>query len=274
MASYKGKVLSIAGSDSGGGAGIQADIKTITMLGCYAASCITSITAQNTTGVYGVWNLAPEVVEQQIATVVSDIKIDSIKIGMLPVNLVETVSQLIPHNIPVVLDPVMVSTSGHKLVETKSFPDSIGELFKKTCLITPNISEAEIIAGMQIHTIQDMVRAGEAIRAWGVSRVLVKGGDLNEGEHVEDVLLTENGVLYFKNPRISQKVHGTGCTLSSAIASFIAQGMPIEQSVKSATDYLARTISTIPEVGQGFNPVFHNYDLSHSAAATASQSTV
>ncbi|MGN7678343.1 MAG: bifunctional hydroxymethylpyrimidine kinase/phosphomethylpyrimidine kinase [Anaplasma sp.] len=270
MASYKGKVLSIAGSDSGGGAGIQADIKTITILGCYAASCITSITAQNTMGVHGIWDLTPEIVKQQITAVVSDIKIDCIKIGMLPVSLVETVSQLIPPNIPVVLDPVMVSTSGRQLVETKSFPDSVGTLFKKICLITPNIAEAAIIAGMQIHTVQDMIRAGEIIRSLGVSRVLVKGGHLNEEEHVEDVLLTENGVLYFKNPRIPQKVHGTGCTLSSAIASFIAQGMSIEQSVKLATDYLARTISTIPEVGQGFNPVFHNYDLLHSMATTAS----
>ncbi|MCU7611356.1 bifunctional hydroxymethylpyrimidine kinase/phosphomethylpyrimidine kinase [Anaplasma capra] len=254
-------MLSIAGSDSGGGAGIQADIKTITMLGCYAASCITSVTAQNTTGVYGAWDLAPEVVEKQMVAVLSDMKIDAIKIGMLPPSLVETVTRLIPEGIPVILDPVMVSTSGFQLVDVSEFVENISGLLKRASLLTPNIPEAERISGLRICTRQDVIRAGEAIRCLGAGRVLVKGGHCSDEEYVEDVLLTENGMLCFKNARIPRRVHGTGCTLSSAIASFVACGMSIEESVESAIGYLGSTMRTIPKVGRGDNPVFHSYTL-------------
>ncbi|ACZ49490.1 phosphomethylpyrimidine kinase [Anaplasma centrale str. Israel] len=252
-------MLSIAGSDSGGGAGIQADIKTVTMLGCYAAACITSITAQNTTGVYGTWDLAPEAVEKQIVAVLSDIKIDSIKIGMLPPSLMETVARLIPVGIPVVLDPVMVATSGYELVEATEFMKHSGSLLKKVSLVTPNIPEAEHMSGMAILTKRDAIRAGEAIKSLGVGSVLVKGGH-SDGEYVEDILLTENGVFCFKNTRCPGKVHGTGCTLSSAIASFIACGLSMEESVESAIGYLASAMRA-PKIGHGCNPVFHNYAL-------------
>ncbi|AGZ78662.1 phosphomethylpyrimidine kinase [Anaplasma marginale str. Dawn] len=253
-------MLSIAGSDSGGGAGIQADIKTITMLGCYAATCITSVTAQNTTGVYGTWNLAPEAVEKQVVAVLSDIKIDSIKIGMLPPSLMETVARLIPVGIPVVLDPVMVATSGFELVEATEFMKCSGALLKKVSLLTPNIPEAEHISGVKISTKQDAIKAGEAIKALGVGGVLVKGGHSDE-EYVEDILLTDSSVLCFKNARIPGKIHGTGCTLSSAIASFIACGLSTEESVESAIGYLTNTMRAAPKIGHGYNPVFHNYEL-------------
>ena len=260
MALYRGKVLSIAGSDSGGGAGIQADIKTITMLGCYAATCITSITAQNTTGVYGTWDLAPEVVEKQVVAVLSDIKIDSIKIGMLPPCLMETVTNTIPGDIPVILDPVMVATSGFELVGATEFMKCSGTLLKRISLLTPNIPEAEHMSGVTIRTKQDVIRAGEIIKSLGVGNVLVKGGHSDE-EYVEDILLTESGVLCFKNARIPGKVHGTGCTLSSAIASFVARGLSIEESVESAIGYLTNTMRAAPKIGHGYSPVFHNYEL-------------
>lgn len=261
MVLYRGKVLSIAGSDSGGGAGIQADIKTITMLGCYAATCITSITAQNTTGVYGTWNLAPEAVEKQVMAVLSDIKIDSIKIGMLPPRLMETVANVIPGDTPVVLDPVMVATSGFELVGATEFMKCSGALLKKVSLLTPNIPEAEHMSGVKIRTKQDVIRAGEIIKSLGVSGVLVKGGHSDAEEYVEDILLTESGVLCFKNARIPGRAHGTGCTLSSAIASFVACGLSIEESVESAIGYLTNTMRAAPKIGCGYNPVFHNYEL-------------
>ncbi|WP_333939394.1 bifunctional hydroxymethylpyrimidine kinase/phosphomethylpyrimidine kinase [Candidatus Anaplasma sp. TIGMIC] len=260
---YKGKVLSIAGSDSSGGAGVQADIKTITMLGCYAAACITSVTAQNTQGVFGTWDLAAEVLEKQIVCVLEDIEIDAIKIGMLPAQLIGVVSNCIPHGIPVILDPVMVSTSGYELTDSVSFASCIPSIAEKVMLITPNFDEAKVLSGLDcIHTENDMVDAALSISSrFGIKSVLVKGKILQKEDYIKSVLLTENGVFWFQNLRFPEVLHGTGCTLTAAIASFVAQNVCIEKSVGLAFDYVASTIKNVPRVGCGFNPVFHNHSI-------------
>ena len=264
---YKGKVLSIAGSDPSGGAGIQADIKTITVLGCYAACCITALTAQNTLGVSDSWNMSAEMVEKQITSVISDIKVDSIKIGMLPVDLIGTVANVLPENIPVIFDPVMVSTSGFPLVEHYDFVSSFAPLTKKVSLVTPNVVEASIISGNSVinsvNTMHDA--ATKILEKLHVNAVLVKGNISQEEKYVENVLLTQNGVYHFKNKRMPIVIHGTGCTLSAAIASFMAQKLTVEESVGLALDYVSNAIKDIPKVGQGFNPVFHNYFLSQES---------
>ena len=271
---YKGKVLSIAGSDPSGGAGIQADIKTITMLGCYAACCITALTAQNTLGVSDSWDMTSEIVEKQIASVLSDIEVDAIKIGMLPVSLICTVAKALPQGVPVVFDPVMVSSSGFSLVAHGDFVSSFIPFAKKIDLVTPNITEASIISGRtRIDTIDDMSDVAATIMEMlRVNAVLVKGNVSHKGEHVESILLTHRGVRHYKNKRVPRVIHGTGCTLSSAIASFLAQRFSLEKSVELAFDYVSHAVKNIPRVGQGSSPVFHNYSLSreHSCENTAS----
>ncbi|WP_334414025.1 bifunctional hydroxymethylpyrimidine kinase/phosphomethylpyrimidine kinase [Anaplasma bovis] len=257
---YKGKVLSIAGSDPSGGAGVQADIKTITALGCYAATCITSITAQNTTGVFASWDMTTEVLEKQMTAVLSDIKMDSIKIGMLPVALIDIISELLPSDgTPIILDPVMVATSGAILVDYQRFSSAISPLASKIFLITPNITEAETISGMKIRSKQDMIHAGtDIMERTNISRVLVKGGKFSE-KYIESILVTEHGTSSFSNEYIPGVFHGTGCTLSSAIASFMAQKISLEQSIHLAIDYLVGTLKNVPKIGNGNSPVFHNY---------------
>ncbi|MFV9838672.1 MAG: bifunctional hydroxymethylpyrimidine kinase/phosphomethylpyrimidine kinase [Aaplasma endosymbiont of Hyalomma asiaticum] len=264
---YKGKVLSIAGSDPSGGAGIQADIKTITVLGCYAMCCITALTAQNTLGVLDSWNMSAEIVEKQMTSVLSDIKVDSIKIGMLPVDLIDTVAGVLPENVPVIFDPVMVSSSGFPLVQHDDFVSSFVPLTKKVSIVTPNIVEASIISGKSVINSSDTmhdaaVRISEKLH---VNAVLVKGNISQEGEYVENVLLTQNGAHHFKNKRIPSVIHGTGCTLSAAIASFMAQKLSIKESVEHALDYVSHAIKDTPKVGQGLDPVFHNYFLAQGS---------
>lgn len=258
---YRGKVLSIAGSDPSGGAGIQADIKTITVLGCYAACCITSLTAQNTTGVYGIWDVSPEALEQQIYHVLNDIKIDAIKIGMLPHSLIEIVSKSIPEGIPVVLDPVMVSTSRHALVKKESFMEHMKELINKTYLLTPNVEEAELISGQRILNKEDMLDVGKKLAQLYRTNVLLKGGTIAQENYVENILFSEDRTQSFVNKKINKTLHGTGCTLSTAIACFLAQGTSLEESIHAAMEYISNAISLIPKVGTGFNPVFHNYGV-------------
>ncbi|KJV69596.1 bifunctional hydroxymethylpyrimidine kinase/phosphomethylpyrimidine kinase [Candidatus Neoehrlichia procyonis] len=260
---YKGKVLTIAGSDSSGGAGIQADIKTITMLGCYATSCITSVTVQNTMKVYAIHNIPLNIISEQIKAIICDIEIDTIKIGMLPnYNTVKEVAESITQKIPIVFDPVMISTSGFQLSEHSIANAFIEILLPKTTIITPNIPEAEAMINTKINTLEDIITASKVIASFGAKNVLIKGGHL-PNRVINNILLTEdNEVFNFQHLRISEEdLHGTGCTLSSAIASFMSQKLPIKESVKQSISYLINTIHTTPKIGHGFNPVFHNYNM-------------
>ncbi|WDM85564.1 bifunctional hydroxymethylpyrimidine kinase/phosphomethylpyrimidine kinase [Ehrlichia sp. JZT12] len=260
---YKGKVLTIAGSDSSGGAGIQADIKTISSLGCYAASCITSVTVQNTIQVYSTYNMPQNIIQQQIEVVLFDINIDAIKIGMLPSSeAIISVEKSLPSNIPIIVDPVMISASNFKLMDDNAVSHFIEHIVPKATIITPNIPEAEALAQIKINDQDDMIAASKIIKSLGAKFVLVKGGHINQ-ETINNILLTEhNQIFNFPHERIFQgELHGTGCTLSSAIASFIAQKMSVYDSINSAIQYILNTIKTIPKIGKGNNPVFHNYNI-------------
>ncbi|KYW99154.1 bifunctional hydroxymethylpyrimidine kinase/phosphomethylpyrimidine kinase [Ehrlichia ruminantium] len=263
MNQYKGKVLTIAGSDSSGGAGIQADIKTISSLGCYAASCITSVTVQNTIQVYQVHNIPQDIITGQIEAVLSDITIDAIKIGMLQSHdVITAVANSLPSNIPIIVDPVMISTSNFKLMNDSSVFHFIEHILPKATVITPNILEAEILTNTKIIDEYCMKQASKILKSLGTKSVLIKGGHLNR-ETIDNIFLTEDDQIFnFSHHRIPHnELHGTGCTLSSAIASFVSQKIPISDSIDLAIQYLLNTIKTIPKVGKGHNPVFHNYNI-------------
>jgi len=238
------RVLSIAGSDSGGGAGIQADIKTISACGCYAATAITAITIQNTLGVHDVMEIPAEIVEKQISDVLDDIGADAIKIGMLTDEaVVEAVSrQLRRHtDIPVVIDPVMVSTSGRQLIDTTAIHVMKSQLLPLATIITPNIPEAEILLDMSIKNKEDMQKAVCRLFTEYHTSVLLKGGHL-EGDTLVD-LFYDGTLMELSSMRIySPNTHGTGCTLSSALASMIARKEPIDEAVRHAKDYVTRAI--------------------------------
>jgi hydroxymethylpyrimidine/phosphomethylpyrimidine kinase len=252
------RVLVIAGSDSSGGAGIQADIKTITVLGGYATTAITALTAQNTKGVQEVLPVAPVFVAAQMTAVLEDIGTDAIKTGMLATKgVVEAVAANLPTDIPVVIDPVMVATSGGSLLD----PDGIGvlkeKLFPKATLVTPNIPEAEILTGQNIKNEEDMKTAGEALLKTGAKAILIKGGH-GKGDEILDLLVTEKGVHEFRHKRIkSPNTHGTGCTLSSAIALGLASGLDIKKAVEMAIDYVLKAIANAPDFGAGNGPLGH-----------------
>ena len=238
------RVLSIAGSDSGGGAGIQADIKTISACGCYAATAITAITIQNTLGVHDVMKIPAEIVEKQISDVLDDIGADAIKIGMLTDEaVVEAVSrQLRCHaDIPVIIDPVMVSTSGRQLIDTTAIHVMKSQLLPLATIITPNIPEAEILLDMSIKNKEDMQKAVCRLFTEYHTSVLLKGGHL-EGDTLVD-LFYDGTLMELSSMRIySPNTHGTGCTLSSALASMIARKEPIDEAVRHAKDYVTRAI--------------------------------
>ncbi|MBJ26763.1 MAG: bifunctional hydroxymethylpyrimidine kinase/phosphomethylpyrimidine kinase [Alphaproteobacteria bacterium] len=260
-----GRVLVIAGSDSGGGAGIQADIKTITTLGGYAATAITALTAQNTLGISSVHVIPAKFVADQICVVIKDIGADCIKTGMLQnaeiINSVADVLGKISREIPIVVDPVMVSKSGVFLLEKSAQAALVKELFPMLTLITPNIPEAEVLCGKRISSVNDMYIAGREIRRSGARAVLVKGGHL-DGDVLSDVLICDDGEFIFHNKRInSSNTHGTGCTLSSAIAVGISQGIPLQESIKRARDYLYEAISEAPGFGSGYGPVNHSVTI-------------
>lgn len=264
----QGKVLVIAGSDSGGGAGIQADIKTITMLGGYASTAITAVTSQNTKGVFGVVDLSPEFVASQIDAVLSDIGADIIKTGMLHnANIIEAViSELDKYpNIKVVIDPVMVATSGDSLLDEAAINIIKNELIKRAFLITPNIPEAEKLTGRKIENIDDMFAAASDIIAMGANAVLVKGGHM-PGDNINDILLTKKGKKdIFKSRRIkSDNTHGTGCTLASAIACNLANDMIFEHAIINAREYVHEAIKRAQGFGGGCGPLNHNFSISTS----------
>lgn len=257
------KVLTIAGSDSSGGAGIQADIKTITAHKMYAMSAITALTAQNTTGVYGISEVSPQFVAQQIDCIFNDIRPDSVKIGMVSSSaIIETiVEKLREHSAEkIVVDPVMVATSGSKLISDEACDTLISKLIPIATVITPNIPEAEVLCGFEIKDEDGMVRAAEKIAKSFKGAILVKGGHL-----VNDAtdLLYENGkIIWFSSERIDNpNTHGTGCTLSSAIACNLAAGYSLEDSIRNAKEYLTGALGAMLDLGKGSGPLNHMYRL-------------
>lgn len=265
------KVLSIAGSDSSGGAGIQADIKTMAAHNVFAMTAITAVTAQNTLGVTAIQDISVDVVENQLDAVFTDIFPDAVKIGMVSSKEIIRIIARKLEQYPVknvVLDPVMVSTSGSRLLEQASIDSLMGELIPLADIITPNLYEAEILSGMEIRSLQQLQKAGEIIFDKTRVHVLVKGGHL-EGKKV-DILISSEGTEFFEGPHIDNpNTHGTGCTLSSAIASNLALGKELRTAVRDAKAYVSRAISYGLDLGKGSGPLNHMvgvYSLSREAA--------
>jgi hydroxymethylpyrimidine/phosphomethylpyrimidine kinase len=258
--STKPRILVVAGSDSGGGAGIQADIKTITMLGGFAMTAVTALTAQNTLGVDEVLPVEPRFVALQMKSVLTDIGADAIKTGMLGsarvVEAVADVCESLAFGVPLIVDPVMVAKGGARLLDKGAHDALVLRLLPLASLVTPNVPEAEILTGMTIKTPRDLERAADALLALGPSAVLMKGGHL-EGDTVVDVLRTADGADHrFEGPRIvSRSTHGTGCTLASGIAAGIAEGLTLQGAVARARDYVIEAIRRAPGLGKGHGPL-------------------
>jgi len=263
--SKTGRVLVIAGSDSGGGAGIQADLKTVMALGGFATTALTALTAQNTRGVSAVLLVPAQFLRAQIDAVMADIGADAIKTGMLPdTGSIEAVADFIaglPAALPFVLDPVMVATSGDRLQDEEALHALKTRLIPLATIITPNIPEAELLLGTRIADEADQRRAAGALLALGAGAVLVKGGHLT-GETVTDILATRTGIEAMTGERIhSTSTHGTGCTLASAIAAGLAQGMPLADAVRRARAYVAQAIRAAPGLGGGHGPLNHGVTI-------------
>src|SRR5712671_6547207 len=261
----KGRVLIIAGSDSGGGAGIQADIKTVTMLDAFAATAVTALTAQNTQGVFGVLPIAPEFIRQQIEVVLDDIGADAVKTGMLhDAGVIETVAAVLAERapeVPLVVDPVMVAKGGAPLIEPGAIEALKDRLVPRAAMLTPNLPEAEILLGRAIDSLAAMRAAAEELRGLGCATALLKGGHLAGGT-VYDVLATAGGLRVWESPRIDTRhTHGTGCTLASAIAAGMAQGLHVEAAVERAREYVRRAIIGAPGLGRGHGPLDHAHPL-------------
>ena len=261
----RGRVLIIAGSDSGGGAGIQADIKTVTMLDAFAATAVTALTAQNTEGVFGVLPIAPDFIRQQIEVVLDDIGADALKTGMLhDAAVIETVAGVIAERaatVPLVVDPVMVAKGGAPLIEMGAIDALKRLLIPHAAVLTPNLPEAEILAGHAIGDLAVIQETAEELLGLGCRAVLLKGGHL-AGDTVYDVLATAAGQRVWESPRIETRhTHGTGCTLASAIAAGLAQGMAIEPAVERARAYVQRAIAGAPGFGHGHGPLDHAHPL-------------
>tara|TARA_Y100000590_G_C15701239_1_gene1006864 strand:- start:616 stop:1428 length:813 start_codon:yes stop_codon:yes gene_type:complete len=256
----KSKILIIAGSDSSGGAGIQADIKTVTSLGSYAMTAITAITAQNTNGVKSIVPIKPKEILEQIIFTSKDIRPDAIKIGMLhsPKVIDSVISALNKIKVSrIVLDPVMISKGGTRLIDNKAINLLKNKLIKKTTLITPNIPEAEVLTKTKINNVVDMIYAANILIANGAKNVLLKGGHLNTN-FVNDVFVNKNEIKIFKNKKIATKnTHGTGCTLSSAIATYFSCGKPLKNSCDLAIKYVNRAIGSKLKYGKGHGPINH-----------------
>ncbi|MFZ5717904.1 MAG: bifunctional hydroxymethylpyrimidine kinase/phosphomethylpyrimidine kinase [Pseudomonadota bacterium] len=258
-----GRVLIIAGSDSGGGAGIQADIKTVTALGGYAATAVTAITVQNTLGVTGVHPIPLEIIEAQARAVLSDIGADVIKTGMLgDVATVELVARLLDEaGAAAVIDPVMIAKGGAPLLADRAVGAVRDQLVPRADLLTPNAPEAEALTGLAVTSTDDLRRAGEALLERGASAVLMKGGHV-PGERVVDILMTTAGETVFEGGRIDTRhTHGTGCTLASACATGLAQGLPLVQAVAQAWDYVHQAMLRAPGFGAGHGPLDHAWRL-------------
>ena len=256
----KSKILIIAGSDSSGGAGIQADIKTVTSLGSYAMTAITAITSQNTTGVLSISKVPLSEIKNQIEFTSKDIKPDAIKIGMLHSSKVINVVLNSLNKIKVkkiILDPVMVAKGGKKLIDNKSIGLIRSRLIKKVSLVTPNIPEAEILSKIKIKSIDDMITAGNKLLKKGAKNVLIKGGHL-KSKQVFDIYLNKKEIKIFKSKKFRTKnTHGTGCTLSSAIATYFSCGKTLKKSCSMAINYVNHSIGAGPKYGAGHGPINH-----------------
>ena len=265
------KALSIAGSDSCGGAGIQADIKTMTLNGVYAMSAITALTAQNTTGVRDIMEASPRFLEQQLDAVFEDIFPDAVKIGMVSSTelicaIAAKLRQYKARNI--VVDPVMVATSGARLIQDQAIHTLTKELLPLATVVTPNVPEAEILAGMKICTREDMETAARKIGDSFGCAVLLKGG--HSVNDANDLLYAQGSCLWFEGKRIDNpNTHGTGCTLSSAIAANLAKGFTLEQAVKRAKDYISGALAAMLDLGAGSGPMNHAFDLQGEFAKEA-----
>jgi len=258
--------LTIAGSDCSGGAGIQADLKTMTMNGVYAMSAITALTAQNTTGVREIQESTPEFLRQQIDAVFEDIYPDAVKIGMVSSSeLIHVIAdRLRYYNAKnIVVDPVMIATSGSALMKNDAIQTLIGELLPLAALVTPNIPEAQVLSGLTITTKEDMIAAAKKIGDSYHCAVLLKGGhSINDAD---DLLYANGELIWFEGKRINNpNTHGTGCTLSSAIASNLAKGFTLTESVQKAKDYISGALAAMLNLGQGSGPMMHNFDLASS----------
>lgn len=255
--------LTIAGSDCSGGAGIQADLKTMTMNGVYGMSAITALTAQNTTGVKSIQESTPEFLKEQLDAVFEDIFPDAVKIGMVSsTELIHVIADALrlyqARNI--VVDPVMVATAGSALIQTQAVQTMVEELLPLADLVTPNIPEAEVLSGMTIHSKEDMETAAKQLGDRYGCAVLLKGGhSINDAN---DLLYTERKLYWFQGKRIDNpNTHGTGCTLSSAIASNLAKGFSLGESVQRAKEYISGALAAMLDLGKGSGPMMHNFDL-------------
>ena len=256
----KSKILIIAGSDSSGGAGIQADIKTVTALGGYAMTAITAVTSQNTTGVRSVFGVSPKEIEKQILFTSKDIKPDAVKIGMLHskeviLSVNRSLNKLKTKKI--ILDPVMVAKGGYKLINDKAIKVLKEKLIRKAYLITPNIPEAEVLTNTKIKNLNDMIQAADILLKFGVKNILLKGGH-SKKKLMKDVFLNKKELKIFTNKRIKTKnTHGTGCTLSSAITTFFACGKALNKSCELAIKYVNQSIRSNLNYGKGHGPINH-----------------
>lgn len=260
------RILIVAGSDSGGGAGIQGDIKTVTTLGGFAMTAITALTAQNTEGVHGVMPVPAEFVAKQMEVVLDDIGADAIKIGMLAsadiINAVADVIERMAGGIPVVLDPVMIAKGGAPLLDPAAVDTLRKRLLPLARVVTPNVPEAEALTGVTIKGFEDFHRAAEVILGYGTESVFMKGGHLNSKSEVRDLLVTEDKEEEFGGPRVAGRhTHGTGCTLSSALATSLAQGMSLSDAGARARAYVETAILTAPGLGRGHGPLNHLHTI-------------
>ena len=257
------KVLTIAGSDSGGGAGIQADIKTMTMNGVFAMSAVTALTAQNTTGVQGIFEVTPEFLAQQIDSVFTDLRPDAVKIGMVSsAALITVIAERLRfyQAEKIVVDPVMVATSGAKLISDDAIETLKQCLIPLAAVLTPNVPEAEVLCGQKITNAADMERAARQIGDQYSCAVLLKGG--HRVNDANDLLYSDGILQWFEGKRIDNpNTHGTGCTLSSAIASNLAKGLPLPDAVRRAKDYISGALAAMLDLGQGSGPMNHAFDL-------------
>ena len=258
-----GRVLIIAGSDSGGGAGVQADIKAVTMMGGFAATAITALTIQNTLGVHGVHPVPLDVIAAQADAVLDDIGTDAVKTGMLgSVEVVRCVAEILDRaGAPAVVDPVMIAKGGSPLLAEDAVSAVRDLMIPRAALLTPNAPEAEALTGIAVADLEGQRRAGEALMKLGAGAVLMKGGHV-AGETVVDLLMTPQGETLLEGPRIKTRhTHGTGCTLASACAAGIAKGLPLEQAVAEAWAYVAEAIRRAPGLGAGHGPLDHGWPL-------------
>lgn len=260
--------LSIAGSDSSGGAGIQADLKTMTVHGVYAMSAITALTAQNTTGVRGIVEVSPEFLAQQLDAVFEDIYPDAVKTGMVSsAELIAVIAQRLRYYEArnIVVDPVMIATSGSRLIQDDAVAALQKELLPIASVVTPNIPEAEVLSGQSIHSKEDMMRAAKQIGQTYGCAVLLKGG--HSIQDANDLLYRDGGYTWFEGKRIDNpNTHGTGCTLSSAIAANLAKGLDMEPAIRNAKAYISGALAAMLDLGKGSGPMNHAFDL-HSQFA-------